>query len=339
MVFGQTTKPDCDTGNLQNGAWESKINAREISITLNKSQESFVPLQALSIYEVDNDTLMPDKASYLDVYRNKQFFSGAFGYTQAPLNPEIIITLNNGRPQIKFVVNDICQNLDTSKRSVRYIHKELGEQGQYIVNGKPVARSTKATLQLKTGESWPKVNKEWNADLSVNRMEIDLDVNEILESDSLQIGYIFDDEPMYYLDMPLKGLLELIEQSIKLHAPIAKKLAQNVCEFDDCFVTSATCGYLGLTDGCWELTQLRGFRDNYLMKLPKGGSLVDRYYNNAPKLLKIINRDENKSKVLLSLYFTDILPSAVLAKLKLNKLALWRYKSMMKRLEKQYLDL
>lgn len=338
LVFAQTSLPQCETEVLQKGVWRSRITAQEITITLINSQNQFMPAKSLSLYEEYKDTESPNKPSYFDVYKDNQFESGAFGSTKAPLNPEITIAVENGRLKLDFVVNDILQNIDTSEHSIRYVSKKSGERGQYIVNGKPLAQSPPTSLSLITSGASPNINLELDP-VSKISMSVSLNFDSLLLSKKLLIGYSFDNDLMYYLSIPSKGLVELVKESIALHNTLANKLAQGVCEYDDCFVTSATCGYLGLTDDCWELTQLRSFRDNYLLKLPKGSSLVDRYYDNAPKLLEVINRDKNKSSILLSLYFKDILPSAILAKLKLNKIALWRYKAMMQRLEKRYLSL
>ncbi|MEP2652380.1 MAG: CFI-box-CTERM domain-containing protein, partial [Paraglaciecola sp.] len=337
LVFGQTTIPNCDSDSLQQGAWQAQIDAREISITLKNSKSHFMPVEAQSIYQGSESADSPYQTEYVEVYREGIFESGPFGYREAPLNPEITITIKNGRPKLEFVVNDILQNIDISRNSIRYVSKKPGEPGLYIVNDEPVTQDPMATLHLITDGQKPRINKVWNADTSQSSMIPSFDIEHMLKSQKLLLAYYFDDKPMYYLDIPMQGLAELIKQSLEIHTPIAKKLAQNLCEYDDCFVSSATCGHIGLTDDCWELTQLRAFRDNYLLTLPKGNSLIDRYYDTAPKLLQVINNKRNKSNILQSIYFRDILPSAILAKLKLNKLTLWRYTAMMKRLEKQYL--
>ncbi len=338
LVFGQTSLPKCETENLEKGAWRAKITAQDISITLINSQNHFKPAEALSIYAEYKDSESPSKPSYLDVYADDQFVTSAFGSKKAPLNPEIKITIKDGRPNTDFVVNDILQNIDIPGNTIRYESKEPGQKGQYIVNGRSITQSSLATLHLMTDGASPNINKVVDADISQSKMKVSFDFDPLLLSQKLILAYTFEDRPMYYLDIPSKGLLELIKESLSLHIPLTKKLAQNMCEYDDCFVTSATCGHIGLTDDCWELTQLRAFRDNYLLTLPNGKSLVDKYYDTAPKLLQVINNKEYKSNILLSLYFKDILPSAILARFKLNKLALWRYKAMMKRLEEQYLN-
>jgi hypothetical protein len=53
-----------------------------------------------------------------------------------------------------------------------------------------------------------------------------------------------------------------------------------------CFVTTAVCEYKGLPDDCEQLTVLRRFRDDYLAALPGGQSLVERYYELAPRLVE-----------------------------------------------------
>ena len=55
-----------------------------------------------------------------------------------------------------------------------------------------------------------------------------------------------------------------------------------------CYLTSACVGYLGKPDDCYELTTLREFRDNYLKKTEEGQTLVNQYYEVAPKIVEKI---------------------------------------------------
>lgn len=55
-----------------------------------------------------------------------------------------------------------------------------------------------------------------------------------------------------------------------------------------CFLTTACCGYKGLSDDCEELTILRKFRDEYVPKY-----LVERYYQIAPNICVKIQANVN----------------------------------------------
>lgn len=56
-----------------------------------------------------------------------------------------------------------------------------------------------------------------------------------------------------------------------------------------CFITTAACAFQGLTDNCYELTVLREFRDNYLLKTEAGKALIAHYYEVSPEIASRIN--------------------------------------------------
>lgn len=49
---------------------------------------------------------------------------------------------------------------------------------------------------------------------------------------------------------------------------------QDGFKFHLCYITTAVCDGLGKPDDCYELTLLRDYRDNYLVKSEEGASLV-----------------------------------------------------------------
>lgn len=51
-----------------------------------------------------------------------------------------------------------------------------------------------------------------------------------------------------------------------------------------CFISTAACELKGLADDCHELTTLRLFRDEHLLKTPLGRTLVEHYYAVAPAI-------------------------------------------------------
>lgn len=59
--------------------------------------------------------------------------------------------------------------------------------------------------------------------------------------------------------------------------------------FGMCFITTAVCEFDGKPDNCAELTALRRFRDEYMMKTEEGQALVEQYYDIAPKLVTAID--------------------------------------------------
>jgi hypothetical protein len=61
-----------------------------------------------------------------------------------------------------------------------------------------------------------------------------------------------------------------------------------------CFLTTACTQTKGLQDDCEELTLLRQFRDNYLLKQPNGTALFDLYYKYSPKIIDKIEASNEK---------------------------------------------
>jgi hypothetical protein len=98
-----------------------------------------------------------------------------------------------------------------------------------------------------------------------------------------------------------------------------------------CFLTASCCGLVGLADDCFELSTLRRYRDEVLAEMPNGRRDIRFYYVLAPAILDSIRRHGHERELLV-VYFTHVLPSAVLAWLGLNRSARWHYRRMMQML-------
>lgn len=104
---------------------------------------------------------------------------------------------------------------------------------------------------------------------------------------------------------------------------------------DDCFLTTLCVRMIGLPDDCFELRTLRAYRDGPLTKMAEGPAIIAEYYAEAPRIVAEIKRRGERHKV-LRLYVTHILLCVAFAKLGLNRLTLWRYRDMMRRLQCAY---
>jgi hypothetical protein len=102
-----------------------------------------------------------------------------------------------------------------------------------------------------------------------------------------------------------------------------------------CFMTTACCGILGLGDDCFELTALRRYRDRVLVARPDGGAAVAAYYAIAPTVLARLAATDPSPR-LMSTYARFILPSAIAARLGLNRLAYRLYRRMMRELTHEF---
>mgnify|MGYP006275531593 FL=1 len=101
----------------------------------------------------------------------------------------------------------------------------------------------------------------------------------------------------------------------------------------ECFVTTAACSAVGLADDCWELTQLRAFRDGWLAQQAYGAQDIAAYYALAPAALGRLSARPDARRLLIGEYWRTIIPCAVFSALKLNALAYARYRAMMARLQ------
>ncbi len=104
-----------------------------------------------------------------------------------------------------------------------------------------------------------------------------------------------------------------------------------------CFITTACVEARGLPDDCLELTTLRNFRDGYIGGLPDGGSLVDDYYDVAPRIVAAVERREDAHDLFCRIYEDDIVPTVNLVLAGDSERALSHYKSMVERLRREFL--
>ena len=80
---------------------------------------------------------------------------------------------------------------------------------------------------------------------------------------------------------------EKVEDVIEYAAEKVKDTIDKILH--PCYITSAVCKSSGKPDDCYELTQLRKFRDEWLEKQPDGKRLIAQYYNDAPEIVNKIN--------------------------------------------------
>jgi len=73
-----------------------------------------------------------------------------------------------------------------------------------------------------------------------------------------------------------------------------KESSKESKESSGCYITTAMCNYLGKKDDCYELTMLRGFRDNWLYYQIDGERLIQEYYKYAPIIVDRINNASDK---------------------------------------------
>jgi hypothetical protein len=134
-----------------------------------------------------------------------------------------------------------------------------------------------------------------------------------------------------------EDLRKALDWAVEKKEVLAKSLEDDKCTppAKGCFLTSACCDVLGLTDDCFELRTLRRFRDGKLAPMPGGSAAIATYYLVAPAILDRLPPKQRTSR-LVSIYARFILPSAVMAWLGLNRLAYRLYARMMRELVRDF---
>jgi hypothetical protein len=192
-------------------------------------------------------------------------------------------------------------------------------------SGNKASMSPKETTKAKTGQVSIKL------DVSAWFREPD---NLLKRAKSSTITVANAGAQLFSIELASNGFAEAVEFVRREQARLELMEKNKQCE-GDCFLTTACCELIGLDDDCFELRALRAFRDGPLSVMPGGKEDILRYYRGAPLILAEISR-RGDSHHLLWLYATHVLPSAVAARLGLNRLARALYSDMMRRLELRY---
>jgi hypothetical protein len=118
--------------------------------------------------------------------------------------------------------------------------------------------------------------------------------------------------------------------------PVTKKRSSKKTKDDEeCFLTTACVSYYSLPDNGYELSTLRLFRDNHMLKNTKGKKLVKQYYSVAPRIVSMINKDKNRKGVYQYVYHS-IQKACLEIEQKKYRLAQQTYIALVNHLSKKY---
>lgn len=149
------------------------------------------------------------------------------------------------------------------------------------------------------------------------------------EADSVEMTIKLGDSEDCRFRLDCKTLRQAIAWAQERKPELAKQHAEDKCTPPEgCFITSACCETLGLADDCFELAALRNYRDEVLAATPAGRTVIARYYEIAPLILASLPPEERTHR-LLRAYGRFILPSAIAARLGLDRLAYRLYLRML----------
>lgn len=144
-----------------------------------------------------------------------------------------------------------------------------------------------------------------------NFAQIITDFNEENAETDLGIGFIIGridslkkNKPNHYIDYLKRSLLcyynyyclGILKDSLNFIWDIyePKIVKNNAILKNGCYITTAMCNYLGKPDDCYELTILRGFRDNWLCHQINGAHLIQVYYKYAPTIVDKLKLSSDK---------------------------------------------
>ena len=103
-----------------------------------------------------------------------------------------------------------------------------------------------------------------------------------------------------------------------------------------CFLTTACVEHKQLADDCYELQELRGLRDNFMLADAQGIELVKHYRSIGPSIVSAINSCENKADIYEFMYNNMILPSTELVAQGKKEEAVEYYRLFVKALAEKY---
>ncbi|MGH6866965.1 MAG: hypothetical protein ACREDO_12550 [Methyloceanibacter sp.] len=156
------------------------------------------------------------------------------------------------------------------------------------------------------------------------------------EEDSVILAMKLGDKPECSMKLDCVALRKGLAWGEERRDALAKKFEDDKCTPpEDCFITNACCGLLGLDEDCFELRTLRRYRDTVLARQPGGAEIIARYYRLAPLILTNLP-DASRAPRLLAAYARHILPAAIAACLGLNALAYRLYAGMIEDLAATY---
>lgn len=147
--------------------------------------------------------------------------------------------------------------------------------------------------------------------------------------------------PLFRIKMSIQSgrLNEMLVAGTQLVSLCIEDIRQGrgkLIEESPCYFTTAACRAVGLSDECWELQTLRRFRDETLPGLPNGSSDINRYYEEAPRVLARLKESPLVRKRLLQIYWLTIVPCALLARFQANRLCHWLYRRQHDKLTRQF---
>jgi hypothetical protein len=157
------------------------------------------------------------------------------------------------------------------------------------------------------------------------------------ESKTLEMAIKLGEKEECRFTLNCEDLRKALDWASERQGTLATSYDSKACTppAEGCFITTACCEVLGLTDDCFELNALRHYRDRVLAGMPGGKDDIALYRRIAPSILERLPEQQRVPR-LLSVHARFILPSAMAARLGRNRLAYRLYARMMRELTREF---
>ena len=116
----------------------------------------------------------------------------------------------------------------------------------------------------------------------------------------------FSDIVQDVIETVVYGAKRVIEEVGDVISSAAERLWDRIT--GGCYITTAVCESYGKPDNCYELTQFRKFRDDWLKYQPDGKSLISQYYDEAPQIVENINARGDNAEIYEGIYDNYLTP-------------------------------
>jgi DNA-directed RNA polymerase subunit RPC12/RpoP len=138
--------------------------------------------------------------------------------------------------------------------------------------------------------------------------------------------------------------IDVLSATWKKHFPKTELKAATAKEINAgfryrfCYITTAVCESQNKPNDCYELSVLRAFRDDYLLKSDEGEAMVHEYYDVAPTIVKHIKKRKDADEIYQDIWQQYLSPCIRLIESDKNEECVDLYKQMVYNLKEKYFN-
>lgn len=311
--------PKCEKGEIVRNGWRAYWSSKEVKVVGNKSP---------NINRHAKDAVFYDRLK-----RGEGRRRGDKSYTSGLLGIEITTPVWSKQPILWIKKTPVFFETSSARYDARWKidYDNTGIYRTPITDGSSGMADVRVTLRRKGVRGLYTNVSESGATFSLSQEELKRFLGE--GPHPLIVEFSADNRLLISRSHDVNGILQALSEATPQHNKQKLRADKKYCA-PGCFLTTATCDGIGLTDDCWELQMLRSFRDKYMMKSEIGKRQVAEYYKLAPSIVERIRCHNNTHLIYLIMYWRFILPSAILIKLGNNEKARNRYSKLIEWVQK-----